>query len=262
MSGYVLCQIKKAAKPYFIENISINIYSIEELCFYLCNNLYLIDRTIRNEELLQWLEEELGLRALAAKVRPHLKASASLSEFLYPILKEINYLDYEELRVLNTQLTRMGEETAEVKKKKKGDCLVANGMYVDAIQNYQEILKDEEKLKASFTAGIYHNLGCAFSYLFQKEEAEECFWKAYEKSHTADALRVYLIAYSDCRGMQAYEKRLKDLKVDPAAGDKITSDIRNARREAEKQPFSFQDMDDVLERMTAEYHRSTCSVSV
>ena len=146
MSGYILCQVKKAGKPYFIENVSVNIYTIEELCFYLCNNLYLIDHTIRNEELSRWLEEELGLRALAAKTRSHLKATDSLGEFLYPILKEINYLDYEELRALNNRLTQMAEESSEVRKKKRADCLVANGMYVDAIQSYQEILKNEERL--------------------------------------------------------------------------------------------------------------------
>ena len=39
MSGYILCQTKKAEHPYFIENISMNIYSIEELCYYLYHNL-------------------------------------------------------------------------------------------------------------------------------------------------------------------------------------------------------------------------------
>ena len=34
MSGYILCQVKKAEKPFYIENISTNIYSIEELCYY------------------------------------------------------------------------------------------------------------------------------------------------------------------------------------------------------------------------------------
>jgi hypothetical protein len=51
MSGYILCQTKKAQRPYFIENISMNIYSIEELCYYLYHNLYLADHTVFNEEL-------------------------------------------------------------------------------------------------------------------------------------------------------------------------------------------------------------------
>ena len=46
MSGYILCQVKKAEKPFYIENISTNIYSIEELCYYLYNNLYLVDSSL------------------------------------------------------------------------------------------------------------------------------------------------------------------------------------------------------------------------
>ena len=58
MSGYILCQTKRAETPYYIENISTNIYSLEELCYYFYHNLYLIDRTIINEELCSWIQEE------------------------------------------------------------------------------------------------------------------------------------------------------------------------------------------------------------
>ena len=69
MSGYILCQTKKAQRPYFIENISMNIYSIEELCYYLYHNLYLADHTVFNEELCNWLRDELELVHLAAKLK-------------------------------------------------------------------------------------------------------------------------------------------------------------------------------------------------
>ena len=51
MSGYILCQLKRAKMPYYIENISTNIYSIEELCYYFYHNIYLLDETILNEHL-------------------------------------------------------------------------------------------------------------------------------------------------------------------------------------------------------------------
>lgn len=76
----------------------------------------------------------------------------------------------------------MEEEPLVIHRKKRGDCLVENGMYVNAIQTYREALKAEEP-RPGFYAGIYHNLGCAYSYLFQKEEALECFEKAYGFAH-------------------------------------------------------------------------------
>ena len=39
MSGYQLCQVRRAKHPYYIESISTNIYTIEELCFYLHQNI-------------------------------------------------------------------------------------------------------------------------------------------------------------------------------------------------------------------------------
>ena len=52
MSGYILCQTKKARSPYFIQNISTNIYTLEELCYYLYHNIYLVDQTIINLSLI------------------------------------------------------------------------------------------------------------------------------------------------------------------------------------------------------------------
>ncbi len=46
---------------------------IEELCYYLCNNLYLVDYTIMNEQLCRWLEEELEMKDLADRLRDHLR---------------------------------------------------------------------------------------------------------------------------------------------------------------------------------------------
>lgn len=42
---------------------------LEELCYYFYHNLYLVDETILNENLCRWLQEELELPKLAAKLR-------------------------------------------------------------------------------------------------------------------------------------------------------------------------------------------------
>ena len=110
MSGYILCQTKKAEKPYFVENISTNIYSLEELCYYLYHNLYLVDSSVMNEGLCIWISEELDLPRLAAKLRPHLGKFASIEDVLYPIFKEINYLTYDELKALNVKLAKLDPE--------------------------------------------------------------------------------------------------------------------------------------------------------
>ena len=258
MSGYILCQTKKADVPYYVENISTNIYSIEELCYYLYHNLYLVDDSIMNDGLCDWLDEELQLHSLAAKLRPRVGKFASAEDFLYPIFKEINYLTYEELRALNVKLIKYDKEAPLIREKKKGDALAGNGMYVNAIRVYQKLLerKDLEAAREGITRELWHNLGCAYSYLFQMEKAVECFEKEYLCGNTKDALKTYLIAYKSIRTPIEYESRLTELKVGEDVRREIGEILNHFARKPETPVYS-QHVDGLLEQFMTDYHRST-----
>ena len=260
MSGYILCQTKKAETPYYIENISTNIYSIEELCYYFYHNLYLVDHSILNEGLLTWIQDELNLPKLASKLRAKLGKFSSIEDFLYPVFKEINYLTYEELKGLNSRIQKLDKESPLVREKEKGDALAENGMYVHAIRAYQDLLKREnlEEVREGFRENVYHNLGCAYSYLFQMEKALECFLKAYEEHHSRSALKTYLLAFHSIRTPIEYESRAAELGADR----EVLDEIRNALAHFARQPrvhVHNRNIDNMLERFTREYHRSTGS---
>lgn len=265
MSGYILCQIKKAEHPYFIENICTNIYSIEELCYYLYHNLYLIDSSVINEELCSWLEEELGLVKLAAKLRPHLGKFVSAEDVLYPIFKEINYLTYEELRALNGRRALLDQESAPLRKKRKGDLLVENRMYVNAIRVYQKLLErdDIDTVRWGFKGEVYHNLGCAYSYLFQMEKALECFWNAYLDKKTAGDLCCYLLAYRSSRSKDEYRKKIKELESDKMQTEILEEAKKKMGESMERfgelpeSDVAPEQVDQILKNLTREYHRST-----
>ena len=260
MSGYILCQTKKAKIPYYIENISTNVYSLEELCYYFYHNLYLVDETILNENLCRWLQEELELPKLAAKLRPLFERNYSIEEFLYPVFKEINYLTYEEMKSLNMQIQKLAEEDPFLREKRKGDELVENGMYVHAIQVYQKLLEEEtlEEVREGFTEDICHNLGCAYSYLFQMEKAVECFRRAYEGSRSREALETYLIAFGVTRSPAEYEKMAKATGAEREILENIRAKLQKFSKTPE-QEINTENMDEILTRLTREYHRSTGS---
>lgn len=83
--SYDLCLLPQAKKPYYIENIRTNIYSLEELCFYLYNNACLIDETLMNERLLDWLRDELGLKKLYRQLYEQLEKKDGAGFFILPI---------------------------------------------------------------------------------------------------------------------------------------------------------------------------------
>lgn len=152
MSGYILCQVKRAKLPYYIENISTNIYSIEELCFYFYHNIYLLDSTILNEELCFWIRDQLGLKKLADNLYKYLDDdNMKVGDFILPVFKEINYLSLEEFRKLNQQIQQLAKEPEVLRQKRKGDYLMEHGKYVNAIKVYQKALRQETEDEAAVT---------------------------------------------------------------------------------------------------------------
>lgn len=152
MSGYILCQVKRAKLPYYIENISTNIYSIEELCFYFYHNIYLLDSTILNEELCFWIRDQLGLKKLADNLYKHLDDDdMKVGDFILPVFKEINYLSLEEFHKLNQQIQQLAKEPEVLRQKRKGDYLMEHGKYVNAIKVYQKALRQETEDEAAVT---------------------------------------------------------------------------------------------------------------
>ena len=259
MSGYILCQTKKADKPFFVESINTNIYSLEELCYFLYHNLYLVDASIINETLCTWISEELDLPRLAAKLRPHLGKFASAEDVLYPVFKEINYLAYEELRTLNGRIERRNSESEEIREKQKGDALMENRMYVNAIRVYQKLLEKESKdVSGEMRERIFHNQGCAYSYLFQMDKALDCFFMAWRENRSEKALKVYLLAYRSVHSQEEFEKRLEELKVEETVKEEVAGRLEKFLSLPE-QKIAPGETDRILEDLTREYHRSTGS---
>ena len=260
MSGYILCQVRKAEKPFFIENISTNIYSIEELCYYFYNNLYLIDSSLINQKLCTWIEEELELPKLAAKLRPYIGREAGLEEVLYPVFKEINYLAYEELRSLNARIETRNAEAEEIREKRKGDALMENRMYVNAIRVYQKLIEKEDATAISdeMRERIFHNQGCAYSYLFQMDKALDCFWMAWQVKKSEEALKTYLLAYRSVHTQEDFEKTEDELKVEEPMKKEV-SEILNCFISLPQKQIASGETDRFLEDITREYHRSTGS---
>ena len=81
MGELLLCNEAIAAMPYFIEDVSLNLYSLEELSYYMMNNVYLIDRDFMNEELCTWISSEVKLPKLAAKLREIMHGNGPVSDF-------------------------------------------------------------------------------------------------------------------------------------------------------------------------------------
>ena len=206
MGSLVLCHDKHAAHPYEISRIHCKIFTIEELCYYLCNNLYLIDYTIMNEQLCTWLEEELEMKDLAGMLRDVIRLNGSVEKFVLTILKYSRiYRDPEMIRIQNV-LERLKNQKDIERQKYKGDNLLESGEIEEAIIVYQAILNQEkdETVDAKFYGRIYAGLGAAYGRLFLYEESAKMYDRAYQICEDTALLKPYLYASYKYMSLEEY----------------------------------------------------------
>lgn len=275
--SYILCRTKPADTPFYIENISTNIYSIEELCFYLYNNLYLVDETILNGKLCDWLANVLGLQALAKKVRTLLEQKAQVGEVIIPIFKEIYYLSHEEMRIFSAKLEQYEAQPERVRMKMKADYLYGNEKYRNALNIYKASLRlpAPDETGSQFDGSVYYNMGCAYARLFDFSEARECFRTAYDLLHSNRVLTGYLTAVFLADGEDQMRKTANSLGVDPETTEKVREQIEEARESFDQSAAAarYQElkdrmengdtqgyetgMKDYLKELTDSYHKNT-----
>ena len=198
MSSLILCHKKKARSAYEIARIHRRIYTIEELCYYLCNHLYLVDYTIMNEKLCDWLAEELELSELSDRLRDMLEQNASMEQFVITILSSSSIYTTAELSQIQDVLDRLKNQRPIEKQKYKADNLLESGSVKSAIMAYQEIIHGERdaSIDGKFYGKVYGCLGAAYGRLFLYEEAAKMYEAAFQICEEESMLRAYLYACS------------------------------------------------------------------
>ena len=205
MSSLILCHKKKAKRAFEIVRIHRRIYTIEELCYYLCNHLYLVDYTIMNDGLCDWLEEELELKELADSLRQLLEQNGTIERYIVTILAYSSIYTTAELNQIQDVLDKLKNQKPIEKQKYKADNLLESGSVKSAIMIYQEIIHGErdESIDGTFYGKVYGCLGAAYGRLFLYEEAAKMYEAAYQICEEESMLKAYLYA---CRRYMSKEE--------------------------------------------------------
>lgn len=192
MSKLILCCFPCAKNPYYLENAKQNIYSIEELCYFLQDNIYLLDENIMTVEFCDWLETELKAVRLAGKLRGMMEDNRGFSAFCMQIIRDSGYFSKNEMQFLEMKLQKMDHQSSYENRKIKADQYMERKMYLLAISEYRNLLLHASKSQSDIrvSGDIWHNMGTAYARLFCFERAVSCYEKAYELSHRVDSLKA------------------------------------------------------------------------
>lgn len=197
MGEILLCNEPIAALPYYIEGISWNVYSLEELCYYIENNTYLLERDFMNEELCTWIGKEVKNLKLAERLRDIMRMDGRLSEFVLTLLVDCGYCPRDTIKEIVRVIQEMEEKSDFECNKVRADRLMEKEKYLSSIYEYKSLLESNEAGEQSkeLLGSIWHNLGTAYARLFLFQEASRCYEKAYTYNGNPESQKACLMAY-------------------------------------------------------------------
>lgn len=233
MGNYMLCKRPLAKRPFHIENIHLNIYSLEELCYFLSTNLALAEDVIGDPKLADWLLSECGFRKQIREYNALPLERGRIAERLNWIFGKSYYFNENEMRRLRIKTEAQDKWTEVEHQKKKGDALTRFGKYKHAIECYENVFKTDGIRNAGghFRASVYHNMGYAYMQLFQGSLAMECFQKAVEQDSSWEFQKAYLKAVYFEKGSNGLNEEIWNNKLSEKKLHEIQEEIKNVKKE-------------------------------
>lgn len=195
-----LCVGEYCENAYNVESLELKVYCMEELCYCLKENAFLLDLSLMNDKLVDWIGEECKVRDLAKQLYPMVHKQGSLSVFVVTILQYVGMYDPEEVSQVE-QVLKQGAGLSNLEKRKSQvDYMVEKRKYAAAIRGYDLLLEtwsNQEKEGKELPAGkvraaILHNKGVALTGLMLYDKAAYYFKEAWETDRDREHLDAYL----------------------------------------------------------------------
>lgn len=193
MSGMILCRSEYSKRPYYIAGAAANVYSIEEICYFLYHDIYLVGADFFCEELFSFIEKDIKEPELARRLRFLSEQRAGLSELVLTVLRYVDFYTEEEIRQLGNLIERLDTQNVWERLKARADNYLSNRRYNSAIRSYEDIVygKHDGMLGEAFYGNVWHNMGVAYARRFDFTEACGCFRHALELNHNEETQKAY-----------------------------------------------------------------------
>lgn len=197
-----VCVGDYATTPYCIAGLDIHVYCMEELCYCLRENAFLLDLSLLEEKLVDWIGGSCGVKELAKELYPMVRKQGSLSSFVTLILEYVGLYDNETVREVERVLKEGSGLSGIEKRKNQVDYLVRKKKYPAAVNRYDDLLSrwNEESQRGvqmpsqKVKAQILHNKGVALACMMVYGAAAECFKEANEIVADESTYQSYLAA--------------------------------------------------------------------
>lgn len=273
MGKFILCSGMRARQPYRIKTSDSCLYTIEELCYYLYNNIHVITDDFFSEELFGFIQSELKMTELADKLRNFMKQQASVKDIVVAILCSTDYYSEQEIKDLIRAMIRLEGLPIIKRMRMKADQCAEYKKYNLAAKQYEAILshKDATVFSSEEYGNLLHNYATVLMHLSAIKDASVKFMEAYQQNKNKQSFLQYLVSLRLGGMNEQYEKELKEFNFSKEEIENLESMFCewsvNAKRQTDYQVIYrlekqkeesdmnkfYQEADKLLSKWTKEY---------
>jgi tetratricopeptide (TPR) repeat protein len=172
-----ICKYKRAKTPYYLEQVGLNLYSLEELAWFLYHNICLADRQMFNERLCHWITDEIHYPELAKRIQNGIATGSNFQNLVLSVVGAVDLFDNRQLTEMGNRLKGLSSLQEQERLKLRADELLDNRNEWAAMEEYRHILQmhQNNRLGMEFYGAIWNNLGVCYARQFLFEQAAECF---------------------------------------------------------------------------------------
>jgi tetratricopeptide (TPR) repeat protein len=191
------------------------VYSIEEVCYYIRNNIYMMQEEIFDAEFAAWIRRELGMTVTADKLDQMRQDHNNLKDIVVTLCCSCDYYTEEEINRLIDIMDETQNLSMVGRQQIKADSFLKSGSLEKARHEYETILKSTEMLSASPEeyGRAYHNLGVACALMGEFRQGAASFQKAYEQNKDMASLQCYLYCVRLGGTQEEYKKAVKEMEL-------------------------------------------------
>lgn len=173
---------RQSNNPYYIKALEMNVYSLEEINYFIYNHINLVYRDFFSDALFEYIEFELGLKEMADGLRDIAQRDGTIQEFIKYILKESYYYSPNELSKIANAVMNIDNMTELERYKIEADTLYKEGKLESALNVYFDILNNMSTDEQSevFYGRVAYAIGVIYAKMFMSANANTYFTRAYE----------------------------------------------------------------------------------
>lgn len=223
MGKIILCSGEMAKNPYIHNETGIEIYSMEELCYFIYNNIDILDNNFFNDDLARWVELEVKLEKRGKRLQELNASQTNVKDIIVYILCSTDYYSEREIKELIYHMDDYGLLSPYEKKKKEAGSHMKYEKYMRALILYEELLEmiPREDIPTNELGDIYHNLGVAKANTKGVEYAIPEFKRGYEYNKNENTIILYLTSLLYVGRVSEFNQSVLDYTVSQSVVDKV-----------------------------------------